>query len=95
MNTVINIKTDIKIKRAAQRVAEDLGLSLSGVINSYLRQLVRSQTVFVSSKFSEPSGLLLSALKEARAERKAGKQLAFKNPKDAVVFVDKIIAKKK
>ncbi len=94
MNTVINIKTDSKIKKAAQKTAEDLGLSLSGVINSYLRQFVRSQTIFVSTKFSEPSELLLSALKEAQDERKKGNVYSFKQPKDAVDFVDKMIVEK-
>jgi len=95
MNTVINIKTDSKIKKAAQKTAEELGLSLSGVLNSYLRQFVRSQTVFVSNKFSEPSELLLSALKDSRAEREKNKHYSFKNSKEAIEFVDKIIGRKK
>lgn len=95
MNVVINIKTDSKIKKAAQKTAEELGLSLSGVINSYLHQFVRSQTVFVSKKFSEPSELLLSALKESRAERVSNKQYSFKNGKEAVEFVNKIIESRK
>ncbi|MFA6547963.1 MAG: hypothetical protein WCT11_03430 [Candidatus Magasanikbacteria bacterium] len=47
------------------------------------------------TKFSESSDLLLSVLKEAQDERKTGKQLIFKKPKDAMTFVDKIIVKKK
>ncbi|HLC70348.1 MAG TPA: type II toxin-antitoxin system RelB/DinJ family antitoxin [Patescibacteria group bacterium] len=95
MTSIINIKTDQKIKERAQKAAEDLGLSLSAVINAYLRQFVRTQTLFVSNKFSEPSALLLSALAEARAERKSGKQHAFKNNTEALKFVEKIVAKKK
>lgn len=95
MNAVINFKTDAKIKKQAQKLAEDLGLSLSGVINSYLRQFVQTQTVFVSKKYDEPSEFLLDALKEADEDLKTGRYRSFKNPLDAVKFVDKLIAKKK
>jgi len=46
MKTVINIKTDKEIKKNAQKVAEDLGFSLSAVINAYLRQFVRNKEVY-------------------------------------------------
>jgi len=46
MKTVINIKTDKEVKRNAQRVAEDLGFSLSAVINAYLKQFVRNKEVY-------------------------------------------------
>ena len=45
MKTVINIKTDKDIKQHAQKVAEELGLSLSAVVNAYLRQFVRNKEV--------------------------------------------------
>lgn len=43
MKTVINIKTDKEIKEMAQKTAGDLGLSLSALINAYLRQFVRTK----------------------------------------------------
>lgn len=46
MKTVINIKADKEIKKSAQKVAEELGLSLSTVINAYLRQFVRNKEVY-------------------------------------------------
>ena len=48
MKTIINIKTDQEIKRNAQKIAEKLGLSLSAVINAYLRQFVRNKEVYFS-----------------------------------------------
>ncbi len=42
---VINIKTEPKIKREAQRIARELGLSLSSIIKAYLRQFIRDKTV--------------------------------------------------
>ncbi len=45
MKTVINVKTDKDVKKHAQEVAGELGLSLSAVINAYLRQFVRNKEV--------------------------------------------------
>ena len=49
MKTVINIKTDKEVKNGAHRVAEELGLSLSAVINAYLKQFVRNREVYFSA----------------------------------------------
>lgn len=46
MKTVINIKTDKEVKKNAQKVAENLGFSLSAVINAYLKQFVRNKEVY-------------------------------------------------
>lgn len=48
MKTVINVKTDKEVKKDAQKVAGDLGLSLSAVINAYLKQFVRNKEVYFS-----------------------------------------------
>lgn len=49
MKTVINIKADRQIKIKAKKLAEDLGLSLSAIINAYLRQFVRNKSVYFSA----------------------------------------------
>ena len=49
MKTIINIKADIDIKKSAQGIAEELGLSLSTVINAYLRQFVRNREIHLST----------------------------------------------
>ena len=49
MRTVINIKTDSEVKENAQKTAKGLGLSLSAVINAYLRQFVRNKEVHFSA----------------------------------------------
>ncbi|MCA9349515.1 type II toxin-antitoxin system RelB/DinJ family antitoxin [Candidatus Saccharibacteria bacterium] len=40
MSQVITIKTDDDTKRAAQQLAKDAGITLSSLINSYLKQVV-------------------------------------------------------
>lgn len=46
MKTVINIKTEAEIKESAQALAERLGLSLSAVLNAYLRQFIRNREAY-------------------------------------------------
>lgn len=47
--SVINVKTDREVKKSAQKVAEELGLSLSTVINAYLRQFVRNKEIHLTT----------------------------------------------
>ncbi|MBU0619491.1 MAG: hypothetical protein V1768_02515 [Patescibacteria group bacterium] len=43
MKTLINIKTDQNVKIIAQKMAQDFGLSLSAIINAYLKQFIRTK----------------------------------------------------
>jgi len=49
MKSVINIKTDKEIKQNAQKIAKDIGLSLSDVINASLRNFIRTREVYFSA----------------------------------------------
>lgn len=49
MKTVIHIKADAEVKETAKRTAEELGLSLSAVMNAYLRQFIRSKEIHLSA----------------------------------------------
>lgn len=49
MNTVINIKTQKDLKENARKIAQELGLSLSAVLNAYLRQFVRNKAVYFTT----------------------------------------------
>ena len=69
--TAINIRTDIKVKNQAQEIAQKLGLSLSAVINAYLRQFIRTKSVSFSLE-EQPSDLLLQALEESKEDIKKG-----------------------
>ena len=89
MRSVINIKTDTKIKKEAQKIASDLGLSLSGIINGFLNQLVRDKKILFSLNENNPSQYLLSLLKQSQQERKEGKFYSFKDNDEALKFLDK------
>jgi len=49
MKTTTSIKLDSKIKKEATKLAKDLGLTLSSVINSSLTQFVREKKLTLST----------------------------------------------
>lgn len=49
MQTVIHVKSDLKIKRNAQKLAKELGISLSDVINASLRNFLKTRQITFSS----------------------------------------------
>ncbi|MFZ2832221.1 MAG: hypothetical protein WAZ40_03650 [Minisyncoccia bacterium] len=48
MNTTILLKTDKALKEEASRVAKELGVPLTTVMNAYLRQFVRDRRISLS-----------------------------------------------
>lgn len=49
MKTVINIKANREVKENAQKLAKELGLSLSDVLNASLRNFIRTREVYFSA----------------------------------------------
>lgn len=43
MTVVINIKTDESVKKQAQKIASEMGLSLSAILKAYLMQFIRTK----------------------------------------------------
>lgn len=96
MNTaVVNVKVDPRVKKEARKVAEDLGLSLSGLINGFLKQLIRNKTVTFSALKEEPSEYLLDALRQSKEDVKAGRVVSFASPDEEFRYLDKLIANDK
>jgi addiction module RelB/DinJ family antitoxin len=88
-STIINIKTDPRVKSKAKKVATDLGLNLSGVLNAYLRQFIRTKSVYFSLNEESPSPFLMEALRESEEQRKSKDYYSFNNPKKAIDFLKK------
>jgi len=86
--SVINIRTDARLKLAAQRVAEDLGFNLSSLINAYLKNLVKTKTVYYSN-VEEPSEYLKSVIREAEEDLRLGKTYSFKSADEASEWLKK------
>ena len=64
--TVLNIKTDKKVKEAAHKAAKELGLPLGTIINAYLRELAREKRVLFSVP-PTPNRRLQTLLKQLRS----------------------------
>lgn len=45
MNTVISVKVDTEVKASAQEVAKSAGLTLSTLVNAYLRQVAATRRI--------------------------------------------------
>ncbi len=54
MTSIVIVKTDSKLKAKAQKTASDLGLTLSAVVNGYLKDFVQKK----SASFGDPYGTL-------------------------------------
>lgn len=93
MNTAsILIKTDPQIKARAQKTAEKMGLSLTSVINRYLKHFITTETITFSTRDEKPSQYLIDSLKESEADVKAGRVITFKSKQDELSYLDKEIA---
>ena len=72
---MINVKTDKKLKKDAQRVAQALGLPLGTIVNHYLRNLVREKRVVFSTPLV-PNAKTRALLDKIERDRKKGKNFS-------------------
>ncbi len=91
MNTVINIKTKKEVKERAQKTASELGLSLSAVINAYLRQFIRNKAVYFTVA-SQMTPELESLLGKIEYDIQRGKNLSkpISSPKDIKKYLSSL-----
>lgn len=69
-----------------------MGLSLTSVINRYLKHFITAETITFSAKDETPNQYLLDSLKESEEDVKAGRVISFDNPKKALDYLDREIA---
>jgi addiction module RelB/DinJ family antitoxin len=74
MKTTTSIKLDQDVKNAASKLADELGLSLSSVVNATLKQFVNERRVVFSAhpEFNERTAKEISLI---RKDIEAGKNL--------------------
>lgn len=88
--TVLNIKTDKKVKQEAQKVARELGLPLGTIVNVYLRELAREKRVLFSVP-PTPNRRLQTLLKKIKSEAKKRKKYAKSfTYEEAIEYLDKL-----
>lgn len=90
MNTTsILVKTDPKLKEEAQKAAEEMGISLTSVINRYLKHFVQTKTITFTANDEVPNAQTIKALKASEEDIKAGRvSPAFKNAEDAIKWLE-------
>lgn len=72
--TVINFKVDKEVKEEAQKLARQLGIPLSAIVNSQLRQLLRSRQ-FMLDATPTMTPLLEGVLDQVEKDRKNSKNI--------------------
>ncbi len=64
MTGTIIVRTDPKLKKKAQKVASDLGITLTAAINNYLKEFVEKEDISFRKKkktFEDPYGMFKGA----------------------------------
>ena len=89
MTTVINIKTDSRLKAQAQKTASEMGLTLSAVVNGLLKKFVSEKKVTFEVP-EIPSKYLLDSIRKSEEEIKNGRvSPTFDNVEDAIEWLNK------
>jgi addiction module RelB/DinJ family antitoxin len=87
---IIAIKVDPATKREARHTAEELGLTLSGVLKGFLKQFIRTKTVTFSARGEEiPNAHTLRMIKKAEEDYRKGKASpAFKTGEESIKWLE-------
>ena len=84
MSAVITIKVDSDTKRAAQALAAEAGLTLSGLVNDYLQHITATKHIGMGMP-QKMTPKLEKLLKEAEKDIAAGRVVGpFDNADDAI-----------
>ena len=83
---ILNVRVEPTVKKQAHKIAEDLGFSLSSLVNGYLHNLIKTKRVYYPPE--EPSPYLIKAIKQAEQDLKKGLvSPSFSNTKDAMAWL--------
>jgi addiction module RelB/DinJ family antitoxin len=88
--TTIHIKTDVKTRDSAKKVAEDFGFTLTSLVNAMLKQVARTKRLTLSLEES-PNQSAIDALKQSEEDVKAGRVRSFHSGQEAVSYVRSLI----
>ena len=91
MQTVIHIKADQEVKENAVKIARELGLNLSDVINASLRNFIRTREV-IFSHTPQMTPELEKLLDRVELDIKNKRNIvgSFKNAKEANHYLDSL-----
>lgn len=72
--TVINFKVDVEVKEEAQKLARELGMPLSAIVNAQLRELIRTRGLNVSAE-PRMSSYLEKVIEGVERDRKMSRDI--------------------
>ncbi len=89
--TMINIKTDKKVKEEAQKLAHELGFTLSSFVTASLKQFIRTRSVQFSAGY-QMTPYLEGVLEQVEKDIKAGKNMspAFTSAKEMDAYLNSL-----
>ena len=99
MSTIVNFKADEKVKKEAQKIAKEMGVSLSAILNMFMTQFVRDRKLNIDlneldireEKFANFNKKTQKHILEAEEEYRSGKMKTY-SPTEARKFLEKLIA---
>ena len=85
MKAILNIKTDIDVKKKAQKIAKEMGVPLSTIVNVQLKQLISERRGMLRAPLI-PNARTRKAIDDARKELKKRKGISpiFDTAEDAI-----------
>jgi len=87
----IYIKTEVKTKEQAQKIAKKLGLSLSAIMNRLLKQFIKTKTVILHTNDEIFNEKTRKALEASEADYTSGRYISFNNKKNLDVYLNSVI----
>lgn len=90
---IINFRTEEKVKKEAQGIAEKMGLKLSDVLNVLLRNFTRERKIVSDIGEGEYTDYFNKSMEEALEQVKNGEVVSFDNSKDALNYLHAIAEK--
>lgn len=82
MQTTVIFKTDKKLKEAAQKTAQKMGIPFSAILNEYMRDFVEKKQITFSTEQYKPTPYLKKILDQGEKDLAAGKVRYFDSLKE-------------
>ena len=89
MKTMLSIKTEVSLKRAAQQIAKDIGVPLSTIVNAQLKSFIAERKLTLRAP-EIPNAKTRKILDEAREDFRKGRNTSpgFDNMDDAIAWLE-------
>ena len=89
MKTTVNVKVEAKTKKDASKLAHELGLTLSAVINANLKDFIRNKGLNISTEPQKLKQSVYEELKKIDQDIRDGKNLspAFNKADDLIKYL--------